>query len=655
MVWDYRYGGKVYKNLRLVFFIAYLKTDTEEADKLCGKFLSRGSKVAQLCRYCTCPNDETDSCIAKYPYKTETMIRSLCRRNHREALRKLSQHCMDYALHGIRFGQHNARGIHGACPIEILHMILLGLFKYVKEAFFVQLGASGVAAQEINALCTWIGKLFARQSDRDLPKTQFGNGILKGKLMGKEMSGVLLLLAAVLQTSLGKELLKSGRGSKFKDQVVYDDWVLLIETMLEWEAYLKEEQMDVAHVKCLEKKHRYIMYLIKKVVRRTEGMGLKLVKFHAILHLAEDILMFGVPSVVDTGHNEEHHKTTKGAAKLTQRDVRVFERQTAKRLVEFHLLDLAEEEIESRPIWDYYERKYEVMEEYQEDMRGNLAQSNKNETKGTQIGVYTDEDSGAPRFKFCNSRICNQEKVQWDVDVVTYLVHLQEHILERQLDIFTEHRRNGTIFRAHPNYRQLGHWNDWVQVDWGPGGKQPCQIWCFIDLRRVPHGFGKTVDGVRVQKGVFAVVESADYEQMAGNSDLFIPCIKECRQLDNSGNIAKRQFYLADVEAFLHPVTVIPDVGSENKLRYLQVKARKEWADCFLRWVKDPHDLDEMDDEFENLEEDSEEEESDSGDEESDSEEEESDSEEEESDSKEEESDLEEDDVDSSGDEEESA
>ena len=43
--------------------------------------------------------------------------------------------------------------------------------------------------------------------------------------------------------------------------------------------------------------------LIKKAARRTEGMGLKIVKFHAIIHMAMDIDYFGVPMEFDTGSN----------------------------------------------------------------------------------------------------------------------------------------------------------------------------------------------------------------------------------------------------------------------------------------------------------------------------------------------------------------
>ena len=57
------------------------------------------------------------------------------------------------------------------------------------------------------------------------------------------------------------------------------------------------------------------MYFIKKICKRTEGMGLKITKFHCIMHLADDILNFGVPMECDTGSNESAHKTEKKAAK----------------------------------------------------------------------------------------------------------------------------------------------------------------------------------------------------------------------------------------------------------------------------------------------------------------------------------------------------
>ena len=141
----------------------------------------------------------------------------------------------------------------------------------------------------------------------------------------------------------------------FKETSALDDWILLVESMLEWESYLNEPRVYKKHVRRLEKKHRYLMYIMRKVAQRKKGMGLKLVKFHMILHLWEDIMAFGVPLEVDTSSNESFHKPSKKASKMTQKAADTFNFQTATRLIEFELLNLAMFEIETGHVpWQYY-------------------------------------------------------------------------------------------------------------------------------------------------------------------------------------------------------------------------------------------------------------------------------------------------------------
>ena len=85
-------------------------------------------------------------------------------------------------------------------------------------------------------------------------------------------------------------------------------------------------------------------------------MGLKITKCHAITHMAQDIADFGVPMNFGTGSDEAGHKSSKSAAKATQKRKETFGQQLGKRLAEAHCLDLAQEEISSgRPIWQCYE------------------------------------------------------------------------------------------------------------------------------------------------------------------------------------------------------------------------------------------------------------------------------------------------------------
>jgi hypothetical protein len=160
----------------------------------------------------------------------------------------MSQSCVPNAFHSLRFGLHNDRGVHGACPFELLHAVLLGIFKYARDCLFEQLGESSATAQEVNALAQEIGSHLQRQSDRNKPRTKFAHGILKGKLMAKEYSGVMLVIAAMLQSDRGKELLTSARKKALRELGQLSDWVLLIETLLQWEAYLNLDQMEKSDI-----------------------------------------------------------------------------------------------------------------------------------------------------------------------------------------------------------------------------------------------------------------------------------------------------------------------------------------------------------------------------------------------------------------------
>jgi hypothetical protein len=89
--------------------------------------------------------------------------------------------------------------VHGACPIEMLHALLLGIFKYVHDMFFEQIGGSSQLSTGINcSLTSLYRELLSRHSDRDMPHLKFSNGIQERKLMANEYPGMLLLLAITM-------------------------------------------------------------------------------------------------------------------------------------------------------------------------------------------------------------------------------------------------------------------------------------------------------------------------------------------------------------------------------------------------------------------------------------------------------------------------
>ena len=207
--WDLRYKGKDHY-LQLIPFVLFVKGDGVEHDKHCGKYGSRTKGVAQLCRHCCCPTELTDRSDLRHNRKTKDMIVQLVREKNHEELKKLSQNYVWNAWYELRFGQHNNTHIHGATPMEIIHWIQLGMFKYSRENLFEKTG-EGKLGKSLDVIATQMGFLLSRQSTKDLPRTKFTNGVMKGKLMAHEMSGVMLVLVAALVSTAGQNLLLNAK------------------------------------------------------------------------------------------------------------------------------------------------------------------------------------------------------------------------------------------------------------------------------------------------------------------------------------------------------------------------------------------------------------------------------------------------------------
>ena len=585
-------------------FVPFVRADTKEADQFCGKYGQR-LNTQQICRKCHIPLRTCDDHLANYRLKTEDEIQKLVQKRDFQGLKAISQTYLTNAFHAVRFSMGNNQGIHGSCPSEMLHAFLLGTFKYIRDIFFEYIGKDSEGAKVINALSKVYSKFFARQSDRTMPGTAFTKGIQVGKLMGKDYRGVLVIILAMLRSTKGQAVLRKHKNFKLESSVM--DWILLVETLLTWESYLNEPQMERKHVKRLEKKHRYIMYLMRKIAQRNKGMGLKLAKFHMILHLWEDIIEFGVPLETDTSANESMHKPSKKASKMTQKAADTFNFQTAMRLVEFTLLDLAMEEITNGNVpWQYYDKRpKQTKKDYAAEDK-TLVNTEPDTSTGDVKIVVLEEENGEPGFRVI-TRSKFMSKMKLNKELLVFLLGLQDmvqaHIATESLPIFTVHRRAGQTFRGHPNFRGKGPWRDWVWVDWGPAyGQMPCHIWCFVVLEGMPTGRNRLNYGdIDLADGVYAVVENSKvekldqdgYDECGVRSEMMGAMRKEI-DLDDDGCPVKRTFYLADTNAFVEPCCVIPDVGGPNN-RYFVVQPRNSWADLFLKWVEALHRFDEMD------------------------------------------------------------
>ena len=169
-------------------------------------------------------------------------------------------------------------------------------------------------------------------------------------------------------------------------------------------------------------------------------MGLKLVKFHFVLHLFDDILNFGVPQEFDTSANEGHHRTGKRAAELTQKEASNFQCQTAVRMTEFHLLELAMAEIEGGiRLWNYFtvDFRTEPLNDGQNladdpNLAAPVPESAAKidvQTGETGIEVWRDDSTGETMYRLL-SRSKFKAQMRWQPSIVDFLVELQEKVVQ---------------------------------------------------------------------------------------------------------------------------------------------------------------------------------------------------------------------------------
>jgi hypothetical protein len=145
--------------------------------------------------------------------KKASDVKRLITNRDTELLQSMSQHYLANGLEGITLGCCK-RDIFGAVPREILHILLIGWFKYTIDSFITKAGSKPKATKKLDTLCADIGNYhLSRQSSWDMPRTNFPKGFLSdSQLMGEEIPGCLLLVMLFsLHTSRYKEIFTTRR------------------------------------------------------------------------------------------------------------------------------------------------------------------------------------------------------------------------------------------------------------------------------------------------------------------------------------------------------------------------------------------------------------------------------------------------------------
>lgn len=579
--WMLHYMGKPYPVV-LHPFVPFIVGDTEGHDRLCGHYTARFAKVKQLCRACECPTEKTGYSQAKYPHRKPSTIDRLVECGKLNQLKSMSQSYLRNGFARVRFGMHNKRGIFGACPGEMLHLISLGWFKYCLAAFAGQAGKPGtIPVKKYDSLCATIGLRLSRQSDRNVPRTNFPKGFSSGtNLMGHEFTGCLLVKLFALHTTSFTHIFPKRKGDdpnlkQLRNPNHVTDWILVVSSLLQWHQWMKQSHISKSQVSKSQLAVQWLMRRVAEVSPRPKGMGTNTIKTHLVLHLREDMLDHGVPQNVNSAYAESAHiPLAKETARKTQRRASSFTKQAAQRYVENLAISLASSDMVSD-----VERILNVTSQPVPPAVASLS------GRGFFITSSPDDDS-VPIF--CWNRRMPNDDIKKDVLEPYVMAHLMQNLVpcmpNRRLNCFTELKSaKGDTYRAHPNIYDGRPWNDHAMVDWHEiTHPLPAYIHTFIDLHDLPKRGIISVNNQKYSPGMYAVVHSF--------SAIDVDAIEVPNTMIGKYTVDRDEhsqlptLYIIPIASLVSPTIGIQDVGCSNAVNKLHLFLIRRLADWPASW-----------------------------------------------------------------------
>ena len=620
--WNLHYLGNIH---RVVFhpFVPFIIGDTEGHDRLCGHYTARFAQIQQLCRICECPTSLTGYSKSKFPHRHPKAIDALVQKAKTHELKLLSQNYLKNGFAEVRFGLHNRRGIFGACPGEMLHLISLGWFKYCLEAFSAQAGPKSVALKQYDMLCANLGIRLSRQSDRDIPRINFTKGFsTASNLMGHEMAGCLLVKLFAMHTTYFRGIFAIGKKRKAEDEQRLRnekhiaDWILVVSSLLTWFQWMKQPTISKRQVKGSHAAVQWLMRFIATVAPRIGGMTNNTIKRHLVLHLCEDILDHGVPDNVNSAYAESAHITlAKVTSRNTQKRAISFTKQAAQRYVENLVVSLASADV-----------KNDITLKGASTAALGTHGTTTSPTPEIQLsGGKSGRDfilTWAPgnesaTFKWQRPRSSDDlEMAHLSCRVTTFLAnYCMPWMPNGKVPCFTSFiDANGERYRAHPSYDGKV-WNDYAMVKWkGFSFPFPAFIHTFVDLRELPKGRGINIvangQGKIGEAGLYALIHSFDPVR---EDDLESPNTLVGHYTPHFySDDARPTLFLVHVKTIQSPLLGIADVPFGVKLprrerhHLFLIRRKKTWPrvwDSMIDSCRSPIDTDDtvFEDEYEKV------------------------------------------------------
>ena len=516
-------------NLKL--YVQFVIGDTKGHDYLCGRKGSYSLGMAQLLRDCDVSPQNADELNHICKYRTIMEV---------QELKKVDQcHIISFnniknAFDEIDMGDVD-HGIFGATCGEPLHIMEMKLLELVSGVFSNSLCSSSneILRRTIIHIVSAVESTWTKENFYAL--SAFREGLTQVKqLTGKERHARLFAIYLSLMCSdCSKTIINNPKKNDSKDRSYgkknLQKWLELIEDsliLMKWIRKSNHNREDLYNPLYLNSHDKHsnnpiqiekdnlmsigskaqnavLRYLkaYKKLVVRNEGNGLKIPKFHLMLHVVRNICRHGAVGNYDGSRPEAIAKDlAKSPGLRTQKNHKSISFQSASRYHEDITVAEAErifhESFEYESSYTYFGPKKE------QNNKKKLTLGGSHFTLSLEFkkhNLRNSMNSNSPH-KYKETIEAIVSRVTWNGKNVQKRIN--DHILycltnwlwidklggtiskDSCPTFFTEMNLNGEVIRCHPDYRKEKSINDWVYVDWGEGYPDPlpARLHLLIDI-----------------------------------------------------------------------------------------------------------------------------------------------------------------------------
>ena len=450
---------------------------------------------------------------------------------------------------------------------------------------------------QFNNMSKIYGRLLCHQSDRDYERAYFSSGITSGaKKNGHEERCVLLLSLIVFCSKAGLQFDKSMGETRLSNFILILSQLLLIEN------YFRSTELRKGDVVALKAFIPFFLESYGKICARTVGVGMNFIKFHLLLHTADDILRFGPLYSSDSSAGESMHKVFKDDARHTQKNTESFDMQTATRNAESHAIHRAIRERETlKPVPTQHKTTtIPLIKENSDTVPSCMAQGAKWFVDRSGMFVINNKKS-LPTVKPTPASWIKTDLMVQVTDFINEFV--LPFVPCGRVVLKSEVRVNGILYRADPGCEGRAR-HDWVNVQWsGSHGEVPGQIISLLDLSDVivtpssehSKAVAPTASAIATSgQGVYAIIVSAE-------QNLYTQPDQRKRHglLDYKAHQATGIMYWSEIEhtpigkkitpqlhlvncadTFVSPVIAVPyDLSDSNDIGWLFIEPRHKWND----------------------------------------------------------------------------